>query len=407
MNLSLLGLNPMRSDPPPNRPQPQFNQILQGLLQGRLLCRICEPKTPEFGRLLWLLVIFIGCSAELAQSQQAALRFVPLAPCRVADTRNANGPFGGPYIAGHTSRDFAITSSSCSVPASAAAYSLNLTVVPQTGFLAYVSIWPTGQPQPFVSTLNSTDGRIKANAAIVPAGSNGAVSVYVTDNTDVILDINGYFVVAAANPSALAFFPLTPCRVADTRDFSGPLGGPSLVGNQGRSLPILSSSCQIPATAQAYSLNLTSVPKGYLGFLTIWPTGMSNPWVSTLNATTGNITANAAIVPAGNGGAIDVFVQNDSDLVIDVNGYFASSSSFNDLSFFPVTPCRVTDTRVSSGSFSGILQVDTTASGCGLTLRIKRRRRGRDSSDRADGDGESEDDPRRAACERALARNGH
>jgi hypothetical protein len=44
-----------------------------------------------------------------------------------------------------------------------------------------------------VSTLNSYDGRVVANAAIVPAGTNGAISIYVTDPTDVLFDINGYF----------------------------------------------------------------------------------------------------------------------------------------------------------------------------------------------------------------------
>jgi hypothetical protein len=32
-----------------------------------------------------------------------------------------------------------------------------------------------------------------ANAAIVPAGTDAAISVYVTHPTQVILDINGYF----------------------------------------------------------------------------------------------------------------------------------------------------------------------------------------------------------------------
>jgi hypothetical protein len=74
----------------------------------------------------------------------------------------------------------------------AAAYSLNVTVVPE-GPLYYLTTWPTGSSQPTVSTLNSFDGRVVANAAIVPAGTNGAISVYVTDPTQVILDINGYF----------------------------------------------------------------------------------------------------------------------------------------------------------------------------------------------------------------------
>ena len=38
------------------------------------------------------------------------------------------------------------------------------------------------------------------------------VSVYVTDATEFVLDIDGYFV----SSSGLDFFPLTPCRIADT-----------------------------------------------------------------------------------------------------------------------------------------------------------------------------------------------
>jgi hypothetical protein len=37
------------------------------------------------------------------------------------------------------------------------------------------------------------DGAVVANAALVPAGINGGVSVFVTHRTHVIVDINGYF----------------------------------------------------------------------------------------------------------------------------------------------------------------------------------------------------------------------
>ena len=76
-----------------------------------------------------------------------------------------------------------------------------------------------------VSLLNSADGRTKANAAIVPAGANGSISFYATDQTDLIVDINGYFVPSTAI-TGLAFYSLTPCRVADTdfrRESSMPL----------------------------------------------------------------------------------------------------------------------------------------------------------------------------------------
>jgi hypothetical protein len=69
---------------------------------------------------------------------------------------------------------------------------LNVTVVPD-GPLQYLTAWPTGSGQPLVSTLNSWDGTVVANAAIVPTGTNGAISIFVTNPTHVILDINGYF----------------------------------------------------------------------------------------------------------------------------------------------------------------------------------------------------------------------
>src|SRR5262249_25245453 len=141
------------------------------------------------------------------------LQFVPVNPCRIADTRGPDGPFGGPAITGHTSRDFVIPNSACGIPSTAGAYSLNVTVVPH-GSLGYITVYPAGLLLPLASTLNSLDARVKATATVVPAGSGGAISVYATDTTDVILDINGYF--AVPNPSTLTFFPLTPCRVADT-----------------------------------------------------------------------------------------------------------------------------------------------------------------------------------------------
>ena len=185
--------------------------------------------------------------------------FVPVAPCRVVDTRNAAGSFGGPSIGGGSFRNFAIPNGPCSVPPSATAYSLNVTVVPH-GVLGYLTIWPAGQSQPGVSTLNSLDGRIKANAAIVPAGSNGGVSVFVTDTTDVILDLNGYFV-PSSTAGSLALYPLSPCRIADTRNPAGPFGGPSFSANSSRTFPIPSSSCAVhPAPQPIRSTSPPSPP---------------------------------------------------------------------------------------------------------------------------------------------------
>jgi hypothetical protein len=309
--------------------------------------------------------VTLNVSAAAAPSTPSATQFIPITPCRIADTRTASGPFGGPTFAGQTARDFAIPASACGIPLSATAYSLNVAVVP-TGQLGYLTLWPTGQQQPSVATLNS-DGRIKSNAAIVPAGVNGSISAFVTDATDVVIDVNGYFV-PIATAGAQAFYPLTPCRIADTRNPNATLGGPSLAAAGTRAFPILSSNCGIPATAQAYSLNLAAVPKGPLGYLTAWPAGQAQPSVASLNAPTGTVVANAAIVPAGVNGGIDIYSTDPTDLVIDINGYFAPPGAPGALSFYASAPCRVLDSRLPAGTppFSTIKNVNVVSSGCGV-----------------------------------------
>ncbi|HLJ49376.1 MAG TPA: BACON domain-containing carbohydrate-binding protein [Bryobacteraceae bacterium] len=293
-----------------------------------------------------------GVTFTVSQSGTVTkLAFFPVTPCRILDTRNPSGPFGGPILAGNASRDVSIPQSSCGIPASAQAYSLNVTVVPP-GRLTYLSIWPSGQPQPVVSTLNSFDGQVVANAALVPAGTNGAISVYVSDSTHVIIDINGYF----APPSAqgLAFYPVTPCRVADTRLSTGTFGGPRMPGGSIRTFPIPASLCSgIPPSAQAFSLNMTAVPPAPLTYLTAWPSGQNQPVVSTLNSFNARVVANAAIVPAGTSGGVNVFVSDATDVIIDINGYFAPPGASGALYFYPAIPCRVADTRGAVGPFGG------------------------------------------------------
>jgi uncharacterized repeat protein (TIGR03803 family) len=295
-----------------------------------------------------------------------ALQFVPLTPpCRAVDTRPGQG--GGGPIQGGTFQNFAISGAgSCWTLASAAAYSMNVSVVPN-GSLSYLTVWPAGQSRPLASTLNSLDGRIKANAAIIPAGASGEISVYATNTTNVIVDVDGYF--APVSGSTLAFYPLPPCRVADTRHSTYPpgLGPPFLNAGQERAFPILdAATCNIPSSGvAAYSLNFSVVPHGSLFYMTVWPTGQTRPVVSTLNDIPGQIIANAAIVTAGTSGDVSVYPTNDTDVVIDINGYFAAAGT-GGLSLYGVSPCRVIDTRNAGGAFTGTLSppVDVVDAGC-------------------------------------------
>src|SRR5215467_10251197 len=95
------------------------------------------------GRALSCSVVLVVLSFAILSDAQTALRFVPVSPCRTVDTRWPTGQFGGPAIAGGTYRSFALPDGPCQIPATAVAYSLNVTAVPR-GHLGYLTIWPAG-----------------------------------------------------------------------------------------------------------------------------------------------------------------------------------------------------------------------------------------------------------------------
>ncbi len=182
----------------------------------------------------------------------------------------------------------------------------------------YLEVWPTGeQPQDPVSTLNNPTATYVANAAIVPAGTDGKITALGSNDTDLAVDINGYF--AAPGTGGLSLYPTVPCRVIDTRKigtgqpFSGTLTPP---------VDVVDSPCGVPATALAYVFNATVVPSGNLSYLTLWPNSENQPVVSTLNAADGWITSNMAIVPNING-KIDAYAAGLTQLILDISGYFA------------------------------------------------------------------------------------
>ncbi len=304
-----------------------------------------------------------GTVFKLTGPTPPAVQYMTVTECRLLDTRLTGTP-----VSGGTWQNFLVPSlGSCNVPSTALAYSLNITAVPHQS-LGYMTVWPAGRSMPYASTLNSLDARIKANAAIVPAGASNAISVYASDTADVILDINGYFTTPGSQ--TLQFYPLTPCRVIDTRGANGDLGGPYLQAQVERDFPLPESNC-IPSSVNvaAYSMNFTVTPHPAgqpLGYLTVWPTGETQPVVSTLNNPTATVVANAAIVAAGTGGGIAVYPDATTDLVVDIDGYFAAPGQ-NGYSFYPVAPCRAFDSRNNNGQpFTGELTIDVAASPCAL-----------------------------------------
>ena len=143
---------------------------------------------------LFAVVAVVGVAADL-QAQGGPYQYYSLAPCRVVDTRNPAGTDGGPSL-GTTPRNFQIRGAGgCGVPSTAHAVSVNITVT-NASASSWLTIWPSGASQPFVSTINFD--------ATTPALANGAIVGLSTSTTDlsvanavgsvnVIIDVTGYF----------------------------------------------------------------------------------------------------------------------------------------------------------------------------------------------------------------------
>ncbi len=126
------------------------------------------------------------------------LRFYTATPCRLIDTRNPNGPLGGPILqGGNARRDFQVLGQpTCGLPSSARSLSLNVTV---TGAAANgnLTIGPGDGPATATNVISYIGGATRANNALrnVSLNGDGSLSVIVESAAPVhmILDVNGYF----------------------------------------------------------------------------------------------------------------------------------------------------------------------------------------------------------------------
>jgi FG-GAP-like repeat/FG-GAP repeat len=128
---------------------------------------------------------------------QAPSRLFTVTPCRVADTRNAPGPAGGPALTANATRVFPVAGR-CSIPPTATAVAVNVTVVDETD-AGDLRLFPTRSLRPGSSTINFTAGNVRANNAVIALGSGGKISVQCDmlpgspGQTHFLIDIAGYF----------------------------------------------------------------------------------------------------------------------------------------------------------------------------------------------------------------------
>jgi len=250
-----------------------------------------------------------------------AAGLTPLNPARVLDSRPAGpqvGPYATPWAPGAT-RDVTVTGVG-GYADNADAVVLTVTVTDTSG-AGFLTIWPTGQPRPVVSSLNWAPGQTIANAVTVKPGTGGKVSVFnAAGNADVIVDVIGSFTAGTGVP----FHAVAPVRIQDSRP-DGPQAGPYRTpwsAGASRNLRIRSVG-PVPVIAVAVMLNVTVTGTSAASYLTIWPSGQPAPLTSSLNWAPGATIAQGVTAKVGVAGGISMTNTNgETDVIVDTTGWY-------------------------------------------------------------------------------------
>ena len=123
-----------------------------------------------------------------------ALQYFTVSPCRLVDTRNANGPFGGPALAANSTRTF-VGAGQCGAPAGARALAVNLTAVSPTQG-GWVSVGPAGTSISNITAITFSAGQVRTNNAVIGLDGNDNFDVFAglpTGSTHLVIDVLGYF----------------------------------------------------------------------------------------------------------------------------------------------------------------------------------------------------------------------
>src|SRR4051794_20080284 len=255
-------------------------------------------------------------------------------PVRLLDTR-VNPAATGRLTVGNTLRlDVAGKSG---VAADASAVALNLTSVGADSD-GWIRAYPcNSKPADLTSNLNPVAGQIVANLAIVPLDSSGAVCFEGLTPSDLVVDLQGWY------PAGAEYHAIPVTRVADTRTGQGIAA--HLTAATTVEL-VLGGTHGVGANASAVAMNLTAVSTTP-GYITAYPCGTTPPLASNLNAWPGHAIANSTITALGAGGKV-CFVSNiDTDLVVDLEGWYPEGSALHSF-----TPVRALDTRDAGPALS-------------------------------------------------------
>jgi hypothetical protein len=240
-------------------------------------------------------------------------------PQRLFDTRSAFRVPG--RLPAEGTMEVQMTGADTGIPTDARAVLFNLTAVGADA-KTFVTAYPCGGERPLVSNLNPDAGDVRPNTVLVPLSPSGTVCFYSPVAVDLLADLAGY----VAADAGMRFTPLAPTRLVDTRDPQPEVdlggGGSPLAAGSTHQIDI-SGLRGVPASAAAVSINVTATEPAGAGYVTLWPCSSTRPTTSALNVGAGTTVANGSQASLSLDGALCVYTQSSTHLIVDINGYWS------------------------------------------------------------------------------------
>ncbi|MCU1389747.1 MAG: hypothetical protein JWL72_3085 [Ilumatobacteraceae bacterium] len=292
-------------------------------------------------------------------SAGATAQFRAVGPIRLADTRESS--CGCTRLDDHTIRVVVTGRSGVGTDIVAAALTVTAT---GAGLPGFVTAYPAGVARPATSTLNLPVGSATSNSTIIPIGDGGAVDVYASVDTELVVDVSGTFA-PATSVAAGRFVSVAPARLVDTRS-SQPNG---LAAGGTITVPLPAG---VDADARAVAVNVTSVGASAPGFLTGYAAGSAPPATSFLNPDgTGGATAASVILPVSAQG-LTITSSSGGHVIVDLVGWFTGDAAAmsTDGLLVPVTPTRLLDTRTDKPRLwpAGAREIAAVPAGAGAVV---------------------------------------
>ena len=187
------------------------------------------------------------------------------------------------------------------------------------------------QPRPLASSGNYRTGAARSTMSVLPLTATRRLCVYSSRRRRCGRRRAGGDRADVRRGSR----PTAPTRLLDTRE-------------TGRAAELVVA---VPPGARRGGAQHRGHQPDAPGFVTAYPCGAPRPLVASVTFAVGETISDGAYVPVGAGGAVCLYANVPTDVVVDLTGTFAPDGA---LAFVAATPTRTYDTRDGTGGWTPI-----------------------------------------------------